>query len=77
MFENIREMIAEQLELDISEVTEEASFMMDLGADSLDMADFAMGLEDEYDIEIPDEIFAGFVTVGDVVKYLKKIGIEE
>lgn len=77
MFEKIREMLAEQLEFDVSGITEESSFMRDLGADSLDMADFAMELEDEYDIEIPDEVFAGFATVGDVVEYLKKNGVEE
>ncbi|MEG0238267.1 MAG: acyl carrier protein [Clostridium sp.] len=71
MFEKIQEIIAEKLSVDASEITQEASFIDDLNADSLDIVELIMALEDELDMEIPDEDVEGFKTVGDVVEYVK------
>ncbi|CUP69052.1 acyl carrier protein [Clostridium baratii] len=72
MFEKIQEIIAEKLSVDPSEITQDASFIDDLNADSLDIVELIMALEDELDMEIPDEDVEGFKTVGDVVEYVKK-----
>ena len=77
MFEKIQAIIAEQLSVDPEEVTMEASFKDDLGADSLDLFELVMNLEDEYGIEIPTEELETLKTVGDVINYLKAHGIEE
>lgn len=71
MFEKIRDIIAEKLSISEDEITMEASFLEDLNADSLDLVELMMALEDELDMEIPDEEAENFKTVGDVVKYLK------
>ncbi|ATD54938.1 acyl carrier protein [Clostridium chauvoei] len=71
MFEKIREIIAEKLSISEDDITMEASFVEDLNADSLDLVELMMALEDELDMEIPDEEAENFKTVGDVVKYLK------
>ena len=71
MFEKIQELIADKLSVNIDEITLEASFMDDLNADSLDIVELVMALEDELDMEIPDEDVENFKTVGDVVNYLK------
>lgn len=71
MFERIRTIIAEKLSISEEEVTMEATFVEDLNADSLDLVELMMALEDELDMEIPDEEAENFKTVGDVVKYLK------
>ncbi|MCI6692760.1 MULTISPECIES: acyl carrier protein [unclassified Clostridium] len=71
MFERVREIIAEKLSINEDEITMESSFLDDLNADSLDLVELMMALEDELDTEIPDEEAEGFKTVGDVVKYLK------
>lgn len=71
MFEKIQELIADKLSVNIDEITLEASFMDDLNADSLDIVELIMALEDELDMEIPDEDVENFKTVGDVVNYLK------
>ena len=71
MFERVREIIAEKLSINEDEITMESSFLDDLNADSLDLVEPMMALEDELDTEIPDEEAEGFKTVGDVVKYLK------
>ncbi len=68
VFEKVREIIAEQLDVDTEEITLETSLTKDLEADSLDAVDIIMALEDEYDIEIPDEVAEEFKTVGDIVK---------
>ncbi|MBP5750527.1 MAG: acyl carrier protein [Firmicutes bacterium] len=69
IFERVREIIAEQLSVDdIEEITMETSLMKDLEADSLDAVEIIMALEEEYDIEIPDEVAEEFKTVGDIVK---------
>ena len=77
MFEKIQNIIADQLSVDASEVTMEATFEDDLGADSLDLFELVMNLEEEYKIEIPTEELEALKTVGDVVNYLKEHGIED
>ncbi|MGH4122324.1 MAG: acyl carrier protein [Clostridium sp.] len=71
MFEKIRATIASQLSIDEEEIKMESSFMNNLGADSLDIVELIMALEEEYDIEIPDEDVEKIATVGDVVEYIK------
>ena len=70
-FERVKAVIVDQLGADESAVTMEASFVDDLGADSLDIVELIMGLETEFDIEIPDSDAEKVVTVGDVVDYIK------
>ncbi len=70
-FERVKEVIVDQLSVDEAEVTMEASFVDDLGADSLDVVELIMGLETEFDIEIPDEDAEKIGTVGDAVEYIK------
>ena len=77
MFEKVKQMIAEQLSADESSLTEETSFKDDLGADSLDLFQLVMALEDEFKVEIPSEDLEKLATVGDVMKYLKDKGVEE
>lgn len=72
-FEKIRDIIVEQLGVDPNEVTMESSFIDDLGADSLDIVELIMALEEEFDVEIPDEDAEKIKTVGDVVEYLKNL----
>ena len=68
VFDKVREIIAEQLDVDTEEITLDTSLIKDLEADSLDAVEIIMALEDEYDIEIPDEVAEEFATVGDIVK---------
>ena len=70
-FERVKNVIVDQLSVDADEVTMEASFVDDLGADSLDVVELIMGLETEFDIEIPDEDAEKISTVGDAVEYIK------
>lgn len=70
-FERVKNVIVDQLSVDAEEVTMEASFVDDLGADSLDVVELIMGLETEFDIEIPDEDAEKISTVGDAVEYIK------
>ncbi|WP_121029229.1 acyl carrier protein [Helicobacter pylori] len=72
LFETIRAVIAEQLEIDVSQVTPEAEFVKDLGADSLDVVELIMALEERFGIEIPDEQAEKIVNVGDVMRYIEK-----
>lgn len=76
MLEKIQAIIAEQLGIDESEVTMESNFSDDLGADSLDLFELVMNLEEEYSIEIPTEELEAIKTVGDVINYLSAHGIE-
>ncbi len=76
MLEKMKTMIAEQLSCSEAEITAETSFKDDLGADSLDLFELVMALEDEYNIEIPAEELTELATVGDVIEYLKNRGIE-
>ena len=76
MLEKMKEMLAEQLNCEASTITPETSFKDDLGADSLDLFELVMALEDEYDVEIPAEELTDLNTVGDVIDYLKNKGVE-
>ena len=77
MFEKIQAIIADKLSIDAESVTMEASFIDDLNADSLDIVELVMALEDELELEIPDEDVENFKTVGDVVEYVKAHHEEE
>jgi acyl carrier protein len=68
--QRVREIVAEQLERDVNEVTNTASFIDDLGADSLDIVELVMKMEEEFGIEIPDEEAEKIKTVNDVVQYI-------
>ncbi len=68
----VREMIAKQLDLDIKEVTAESSFLEDLGADSLDVVELIMQMEEEFGLQIPDEDAEKIKTVQDAIDYIKK-----
>ena len=71
VFEKVRENLVDQLDVDEDAVTMEASIQNDLGADSLDIVDLVMSLEEEFDCEIPDEEIENIKTVGDIVKYIE------
>ncbi len=72
VFEKVKGIIVEQLGVTEGSVTMEASFIDDLGADSLDIVELVMALEEEFDIEIPDADAEKVTTVGDVVEYIKE-----
>ena len=76
MSEKMKSIIAEQLNIDASEITLESSFKDDLNADSLDLFEMVMALEDNYGVEIPSEDVEKLLTVGDVVNYLKDKGVD-
>ncbi len=71
VFDKVKAIIVDQLDVDEDKVTLEASITEDLGADSLDIADLVMSFEDEFGIEIPDEQFENVKTVGDIVKLIE------
>ena len=77
MLEKMKEIIADQLSVSEDEVTLEASFKEDLDADSLDLFELVMALEEEYDVEIPSDDLAELNTVADVINYLKDKGVED
>ena len=68
--ERVKKIVCEQLGVAADEVKEEASFVDDLGADSLDTVELVMALEEEFEIEIPDEKAEGIATVNDAIKYI-------
>ena len=72
VFEKIRDIVVEQLDVDADKVTLNASITEDLGADSLDVVDLVMSLEEEFDMEIPDEAVENIKTIGDIVKYIEE-----
>ncbi len=72
VFEKVKTIIAEQLQVEESDVTLESSFIEDLGADSLDIVELVMALEEEFDIVIPDEDAEKIRTVGEAVNYIKE-----
>lgn len=76
MLEEMKEMIAEQLNCEESSITETTSFKDDLGADSLDLFELVMALEEKYEVEIPSEELAELTTVGAVMEYLENKGVE-
>ena len=69
-FERVQKIICEQLEIDSHLVTEDASISGDLGADSLDLVDLSMSIEEEFDLEVPDDVLDHIRTVGDIVKFI-------
>lgn len=76
MLEKMKELIADQLSIDAETITADSKFKEDLGADSLDLFELVMALEDEYSVEIPAEDLQKMATVGDVMNYLKDKGVE-
>lgn len=76
MLENIKKIIVEQLNVQESEIQLTSRFKEDLGADSLDLFELVMALEEEYDVEIPSDDLVNILTVEAVVKYLKDKGVE-
>ena len=75
LFEQVKEVIVRELAVPESQVTEEATFDGDLKADSLDVVELVMALEDEFDLEIPEEDAERITTVGAVVRYLEEQGV--
>lgn len=71
VFEKVKKILCDQLDLEEEQVTDEAEVIEDLGADSLDIVDLVMTLEEEFDTEIPDEDIENLKTVGDIVKYIE------
>ncbi|MBR0424918.1 MAG: acyl carrier protein [Clostridia bacterium] len=70
-FEKVRQIIANQLDLDPAEITMDSNLIEDLRADSLDIVELVMDMEQEFDVEIPDEELPKVKTVGDIVRYLQ------
>lgn len=70
--DRVKELVVEQLGVEAEEVTDEASFVDDLGADSLDIVELVMAFEEEFDMEIPDEDAEKIQTVGDAIEYIKE-----
>jgi acyl carrier protein len=70
--ERVKKIVVEHLNVDADKVTDNASFIEDLGADSLDTVELVMAFEEEFGIEIPDDAAESIVTVGDAVKYIDK-----
>ena len=77
VFEKVRDIVAEQFDVDSEEVTAESSIIDDLGADSLDVVDLISAVEDEFDVQIPDEKVEGIKTVGDIVAFIESATSEE
>lgn len=71
VLEKVREILCDQLDVEEAQVTMEASITDDLGADSLDVVDLVMSIEEEFDLEFPDEEVENIKTVGDIVKYIE------
>ena len=71
VFDKIKDIIVEQLDVEEDAVTMEASITEDLGADSLDVVDLVMSIEESFDVEIPDEEVENIKTVGDIVNYIE------
>ena len=72
VFEKVREIICDQFELEEDEVTLDTVIREDLDADSLDLVDLVMTFEDEFRVEVPDEVIEKIKTVGDIVKYIEE-----
>lgn len=73
MLERIMEIVAESLGTEVETLTAETSFKEDLGADSLDLFEMVMALEEEFNVEIPSEDLEDILTIGDVEKYIQKL----
>lgn len=72
VFEKVRDILCDQLDLEQDEVTMTSSIVENLGADSLDMVDLVMSIEDEFELEVADEDVEGIKTVGDIVRYIEE-----
>ena len=72
VFDKVKDILCDQLDVEEDAVTMEANIIHDLGADSLDVVDLVMSLEDKYDVEIPSEELEKLLTVGDVIKYIEE-----
>ena len=72
VLEKVREILCDQLDVEEEQVTLDASITDDLGADSLDVVDLVMSIEEEFDLEFPDEEVENIKTVGDIVKYMER-----
>jgi acyl carrier protein len=73
VFEKIRQILCEQLDVEEDDITLESNIAEDLGADSMDVVDLIMSIEDEFEIEVPDDKVEGIKTVGDVVGYIESV----
>jgi len=71
LLEDVREVVVEQLNVNPDEIKEDSKFVEDLGADSLDVVELVMALEEKFDVEIPDSDAEGIATVGDAIKYIE------
>lgn len=71
VFEKIKSLLAEQLDVDENDITMDSAIMEDLGADSLDVVEMLMALEEEFEISIPDDEAVNLKTIGDVVQYIE------
>ncbi len=71
LLEDIKEVVAEQLDCDVAEIKEDSKFIEDLGADSLDVVELVMALEEKFDLEIPDEDAEKLLSVSDAIKYIE------
>ena len=71
VFDKVKELISEQLDVKADDITEASNIQDDLGADSLDVVDLVMALEDEFDVEIPEDQVENIKTVGDIVKFIE------
>lgn len=71
VFEKLKEILAEQLDVDADSITKDSMLIEDLGADSLDAIDIVMSVEDKFKIEVPDEIIEKIETVGDMLNYIE------
>lgn len=73
LIDEVKAVVVEQLSVNADDVKESAKFVEDLGADSLDVVELVMALEEKFDVEIPDEDAEKILTVGDVIKYIESI----
>ncbi len=73
LFDEVKEVVVEQLSVSPDEVKEESKFVEDLGADSLDVVELVMALEEKFDVEIPDEDAEKIATVSDAIKFIENI----
>ncbi len=72
VFDKVKEIIAEQLDVKADDISETSNIQDDLGADSLDVVDLVMAIEDEFDVEIPEDQVENIKTVGDIVKFIEE-----
>lgn len=72
VFEKVQAILSEQLDIDPSEITMDSALLEDLGADSLDVVDLVMSIEDEFNLEVSDEALEDMTTVGDAVRYIEE-----